>query len=209
MQQYYLWRDYGYLIALFNGSDLDYARMCRPSSFPPHEHVYLSNLYLSQRTSGPSRSPACESQHAIRALRDKVNTQPSTFPVGPSSPPPSRNHDSQHEDRVSFCGNARTTSGSFRIQDTSAAVGYALLGNLDEAFPLFAGLARQTYPRIYRRLSLGSGRSGTVCAMIRASRKSSPRSRRNNSANFSDKFGHENCVILRENNNAVILPLRR
>ncbi len=26
---------------------------------------------------------------------------------------------------------------------------------------------------------------------------------------FSDTFGHENCVILRENNNAVILPLRR
>ena len=25
----------------------------------------------------------------------------------------------------------------------------------------------------------------------------------------SDKFGHGNCVILRENNKAVILPLRR
>ena len=49
----------------------------------------------------------------------------------------------------------------------------------------------------------------TRSAAIRASRKSSPRSRRNNSENFSDKYGHENCVILRENNNAVILPLRR
>ena len=33
-QQYYLWRDYGYLIALFNGLDLD-SRTCRPSSLPP------------------------------------------------------------------------------------------------------------------------------------------------------------------------------
>jgi hypothetical protein len=37
-------------------------------------------------------------------------------------------------------------------------------------------------------------RSGT----IRASKNSPSRKHRNNNANFSDKFGHRNCVILRE-----------
>ena len=27
--------------------------------------------------------------------------------------------------------------------------------------------------------------------------------------NFSDKFGHENCAILRENGRVAILPVRR
>ena len=52
------------------------------------------------------------------------------------------------------------------------------------------------------RCSIRSGR-------IRASRNSPSRKHRNNSENFSDKFGHENCVILRENRKAVNLPLRR
>jgi hypothetical protein len=41
--------------------------------------------------------------------------------------------------------------------------------------------------------------------MIRASKNSPSRNHRNNSANFSDNFGHKNCVILRENSKAAIL----
>ena len=44
----------------------------------------------------------------------------------------------------------------------------------------------------------GSIRCSIRSGMIRASKNSRSRKHRNNSANFSDKFGQSNCVILRD-----------
>jgi len=55
----------------------------------------------------------------------------------------------------------------------------------------------------------GSIQCSIRCGMIRASKNSRPRKRRNHSENFSEKFGREECVILRQNTKARCLPEKR
>jgi TolB-like protein len=133
-EQYYLWRDYRYLIALLNGLDLDSKNV--PPLMVAAMNAGLANLYFLNGQRELAIPCAQKAEREMRALRGQKLIQPEVSGWYIECAARFGNRDEVEREIEFLFAETRYHQWLFPYSEYSAAVGYALLGDLDKAFPL-------------------------------------------------------------------------
>jgi TolB-like protein len=133
-EQYYLWRDYGYLIALLKGLDLDSKNV--PPLIVAAMNAGLANLYLLNGQRDLAIPCVQRAEREMRALREQKLIHPDVSGWYIECAARFGNRDEVEREIEFLFAETRDHQWLFPYSEYSAAVGYALLGDLDKAFPL-------------------------------------------------------------------------
>jgi TolB-like protein len=132
--QFYLWRDYGTLIALLNGLDRNSKNV--PPLLVAGTDAALANLYLLNGQRELAIPCAQRAEREMRDLRGQKFIQPELSGLYVECAARFGNRGEVEREIEFLFAETRDNQWLFPTSEYSAAVGYVLLGELDKALPL-------------------------------------------------------------------------